>query len=130
MFGGLDPKKMKAVMKQMGIGQQEIPASRVIIEKEDGKIIIENPVVVKIKMQGQESFQISGDINEESVEGKAESKSNDTKLEADIEAIVEQTGVSKDVAAIELEKNNGDIAETIISLSEKKKKIENREKKR
>ena len=63
MFGGLDPKKMQAMMKQLGIAQQEIDASKVIIEKTDGnKIIIEEPSVVKIKMQGQESFQISGEI--------------------------------------------------------------------
>ena len=48
MFGGLDPKKMQAMMKQMGIAQQEIDASKVIIEKTDGnKIIIE---IAKIGM--------------------------------------------------------------------------------
>ena len=119
MFGGIDPKKMKAVMKQMGIGQKEINAKRVIIEKEDGKIIVENPVVVQISMQGQESFQISGDINEEAQETK-EIESDDAKLESDINSIVKQTGVSKDIAAIELEKNNGDIVEAIISLNNKK----------
>ena len=36
MFPGLNPKKMQAVMKQMGISQDEIPSSKVIIEKEDG----------------------------------------------------------------------------------------------
>ena len=42
MFGGLDPKKMQAMMKQMGISQQEIDTSKVVIEKADGnKIIIE-----------------------------------------------------------------------------------------
>ena len=42
MFGGIDPKKMQAMMKQMGIKQEEIDAKRVIIEKSDGRIIIEN----------------------------------------------------------------------------------------
>ena len=66
MLPGLNPKKMQAVMKQMGISQDEIPASKVIIEKsEGGKIIINNPSVTKIKMQGQETFQIAGDISEE-----------------------------------------------------------------
>lgn len=65
MFPGLDPKKMQAMMKQMGINQDEVDASRVIIEKEDGgKIIIEDPSVVKINMQGQENFQVSGDVSE------------------------------------------------------------------
>ena len=49
MMPGLDPKKMQAMMKQMGISNEEINASRVIIEKADGNIIIDNPNVVKIK---------------------------------------------------------------------------------
>lgn len=117
MFGKINPKQMQAMMKQMGLSQVDIPASRVIIEKEDGRIIIENPTVTQIKMSGQESFQITGDIKEES---KVE-ENEEEKFEEDIETIVSQTGVSKELVALELEKNNGDIAETIISLTKKKK---------
>jgi nascent polypeptide-associated complex subunit alpha len=116
MMPNLDPKKMKALMKQMGINQEEIEANRVIIEKDDGKIIIENPQIVKVNMQGNDSYQISGDVTEET----AEEDSVEEKLEEDLASIVEQTGASKEIAAIELEKNNGDIAETIIALSKKK----------
>lgn len=118
MFGGLDPKKMQSIMKQMGIKQESIEATRVIIEKEDGRLIIDNPTVQKVVMQGQESFQITGDAKEET---EKEEKDED-KLEEDIQTITEQTGVDKEIAAIELEKNNGDIAETIIALSKNKKK--------
>jgi NACalpha-BTF3-like transcription factor len=31
MFPSIDPKKIQALMKQMGIAQEEIPAKRVII---------------------------------------------------------------------------------------------------
>lgn len=116
MFGGIDPRKMQAMMKQIGISQEDIPAIRVIIEKEDGKIIIENPTVAKVKMQGQESFQISGDIVEES----AQEESEEQQMEEDIKTITQQTGVDPKIAAIELEKNEGDIAQTIIALSKKK----------
>jgi len=108
MFGGLDPKKMQAMMKQLGIAQQEIDASKVIIEKTDGnKIIIEEPSVVKIKMQGQESFQISGESREES--GEKFSKD-------DIKTIMEKTGASEKEAIKALEKT-GDLAEAILELS-------------
>lgn len=121
MFGALNPKKMQAMMKQMGIAQNEIDASRVIIEKEDGNIIIENPSVVRINMSGNVSFQISGDVKEEEINSEAEtpSESEEEKLKEDIRTIAEQTGVSEDIAAIELEKNNSDIAETIIKLKKK-----------
>ena len=98
---------MQAMMKQMGVSQENIDASRVVIEKTDGgKLIIENPSIQKIKIQGQESFQISGSVSEE-----AESFS-----EEDIQTIVEKTGVSKEVARETLEKT-GDLAEAILELS-------------
>ncbi|MDP2628857.1 MAG: nascent polypeptide-associated complex protein [Nanoarchaeota archaeon] len=102
----IDPKKMQAVMKQMGMSQEEIPASKVIIEKTDNtKLIIENPSVTKIKMQGQESFQVVGDIREEN-----------SISEDDIKTIVEKTGVSEKKAREALEKT-GDLAEAILELS-------------
>ena len=110
MFGGINPKKMQAMMKQMGIAQEEVPASKVIIEKTDGtKTIIESPSVTKIKMQGKETFQIAGEISEESVEVGAS--------EQDIQTIVEKTGVSEEKAKETLEKT-GDLAEAILELSE------------
>ena len=109
MFGGMNPKKMNAMMKQLGIAQEEISASRVIIEKSDGnKIIISNPNVSKIKMQGQETWQILGDASEESAEPEIS--------EEDIQTIIEKTGCSEEKAKKTLEKT-GDLAEAILELS-------------
>ena len=104
----MNPKKMQEAMKQMGIAQENIPAKRVIIEKSDnsGKIIIENPSVTKIKMQGQESFQISGDVNEVE-EGISEE---------DIKTVMEKTNSSQEDARKTLEKTQ-DLAEAILELS-------------
>ncbi|PIO07844.1 nascent polypeptide-associated complex protein [Candidatus Pacearchaeota archaeon CG10_big_fil_rev_8_21_14_0_10_34_12] len=108
MFPNINPKKMQEMMKQMGMSQEEIDSSKVIIEKSDGnKIIIENPSVTKIKIQGQESFQISGDVKDE-VEIFSEN---------DVKTIVEKTGVSEEKAIKTLEKTNGDLAEAILELS-------------
>jgi nascent polypeptide-associated complex subunit alpha len=107
MFPNLDPKKMQAVMKQMGINQEEIPASKVIIEKEDGnKIVIKNPSVTRIKMQGQESFQIAGEISEE----------EERFSKKDIEVVMEKTNCSEEQALEALEET-GDLAEAILKLS-------------
>ena len=106
----LDPKKMNAMMKQMGINQEEISAERVIIEKTDSsKIIIENPSVVKVKMQGQESFQISGDVSEQ--------EEDEDTSEEDIKTIMEKTGKSRKEAEQALKKT-GDLADAILELSE------------
>jgi len=110
MFPGVDPRQMQGMLKKMGITQVDIDASRVIIEKTDGnKIIIDNPSVQKIKMQGQETFQIAGDISEKA--GEIEIS------EEDIQTIVEKTGVSEKKARETLERT-GDLAEAIMELSE------------
>jgi len=113
MFGlgaGLDPKKMQAMMKQLGMSQQEIDASRVTIEKADGgKIIIENPSVAKISFQGNESFQISGDVKEEKELGF-------TISDEDIATVMEKTGTTKEKAKKALEETR-DIAGAILKLS-------------
>ena len=105
MFPGLNPKNMEKMMKQMGIKQEDIDADEVIIKTSNGNLVIKNPKVTKINMQGHENFQISGDVHEES-------------NEEDIKTIIEKTGVSEKIAKETLEKNNGDLAETILELSE------------
>ena len=104
---GVNPAKMQAMMKQLGIKQEEIDALRVIIEKEDENIIIENPNVIKINMQGNESFQITGDSHVEEKSGFSEQ---------DIKMIMEKTGASEKKVRESLSKT-GDIAGTIMELS-------------
>jgi nascent polypeptide-associated complex subunit alpha len=109
MMPGIDPKKMQALMKQMGISQQEIPAERVIIETSENNIIINNPSVLKINMQGQTNFQISGDISEKE---KIEDNTDE-----DIKTIIEKTNCSEKKAIEAYKKANGDLAEAILDLS-------------
>jgi nascent polypeptide-associated complex subunit alpha len=107
MFPGVDPKQMSGMLKKMGISQEDIPAERVIIEKIDGgKIIIGTPTVTKIKMQGEETFQIAGTITEEASENISE---------RDIQTIVERTGCSEEEAREALEKT-GDLADAIMEI--------------
>lgn len=108
MFGNFNPKQVEGLMKKMGIAQEEIDASKVIIECEDKKIVIENPSVMKIKMSGNVSFQISGDVSEEEIEKFSEE---------DIKIVMEKTGKSKKEVIKVLEKTDGDIAQAILELS-------------
>jgi nascent polypeptide-associated complex subunit alpha len=107
MLGGLNPKKMQAMMKQMGMSQDEIDASKVIIEKSDGSnITINNPSVARIKIQGQESFQISGEVSEAT-----------GISEEDIKTVMEKTGKPLEDVKKSLEKTD-DLAESILELSD------------
>lgn len=108
--GGMDPKKMQAMMRQMGIKSEDIDALKVTIEASDGTtIIIEQPQVTKITMQGQSSFQIAGNI-----------KTREKSSVDDLKLIMEQTGCSEEEAKSALENAGGDIAQAIVTLSEGK----------
>jgi len=109
-LGGLSPKKIQAMMKQLGMNQEEIPASRVVIEKNGGgKIVIENPSVTKISIQGKENFQVSGDIREEN--------EKQGLPEEDIKTVMGKTGATKEKAIKALESSGGDLAEAILKLN-------------
>lgn len=104
--GGIDPRKMQGMMKKLGIKQDEIFANRVVIERDEGNIVIENPDVTKIVMQGQESWQITGNASEEEA----------GVSEEDVKLIAEKTGKPEEEARKALEETN-DIAEAIVKLS-------------
>lgn len=106
----LDPRKLRGMMKQLGIKQEEIDAERVIIEKADGRTIIENPGVARIIMQGQESWQITGNAREET------EKDQEKAREEDIKTIIEKTNCTYEEAKKALEKTS-DLAEAILELS-------------
>ena len=105
----LNPKMMEKAMKKMGVKQEELDANEVIIKCSDKNIVVKNPSVVKIKMMGQESLQITGDIIEEEQE---------VFNEDDIKTVMEQTGCSKEDAKRLLEQE-GDIAAAILAFENK-----------
>lgn len=107
MFGNINPKQIQGMMKKMGIAQVDINASRVIIECPDKKIIIDNPSVMKINMQGQQSFQISGEVSEEGLESFSKE---------DVKLVIEKTKKSEAEVVKFLSENDGDIAKAILEL--------------
>jgi nascent polypeptide-associated complex subunit alpha len=107
MFGGVDPRQMQGMMKKMGISQEQLPVRRVVFEMDDGNLAIEEPGVMRIKMQGQTSYQVTGEAVEE-----------ETSIfsDEDVEMVMEKTGADKDAVTKALERSEGDIAEAIMDL--------------
>ncbi len=110
MIPGLNSREMLKAMKKLGIKQEEIDASEVIIKCKDKEIIVNNPEVLKVDMAGKETYQISGEVEER------ESSSEPDISEEDIKTVVEQTNVNHEDALVALKKNKGDIAATIMEL--------------
>jgi nascent polypeptide-associated complex subunit alpha len=107
MFGGMNPSQIQGMMKKMGIAQTELPVKRVIFEMEDSKLVIDDPNVLKISMQGQVTYQVSGEAHEESAEVFSED---------DVEMVMQKTGRSKKEVVEFLKENDGDIALAIMEL--------------
>lgn len=105
--GGMNPKNMGKMMKQLGIKNQDVSAKKVIIETDEGKLVFESPQVQLMEVQGQKTYTVIGEpVKESSIP------------EEDIEMVAEQTGKTKEEAKKALEENEGDIAKTISSFEE------------
>lgn len=113
MLPGMNPRKMQQMMRQLGVQQTEIPATEVIIKTEDTQITIRNPTVVKVNMMGQETLQISGEMEEEAL-----STTPDIS-EEDVKTVMEQAHVSKETARKAITEANGDLAQAILHLQSK-----------
>ena len=92
MIPGMNPRKAAQMMKKMGIKQEEIEASQVIIKTAEADLVINNPSVQKVNMMGQETFQIAGEIEEQAISEEPEIN------EEDVNTVIEQTGVEKEKA--------------------------------
>ncbi len=108
----MNPRKMQQIAKQLGIRQVSIPATEVIIKGEERDIIVTNPSVAKVNMMGQETFQISGHIEEREHTTTAEIS------EEDIKTVMEQTMVTQETARKAIEEAGGDLAKAILDLKQ------------
>ena len=111
MFPGMNPRKMQQLARQMGLKQVDIPAQEVIIKTKDKTIVITNPSVQKVNMMGQETFQISGDVEEQALETTPEIS------DEDIKTVMEQAQVDEETARKAIEDADGDLAEAILNLN-------------
>lgn len=110
MIPGMNPRDVQRAMKRMGIKQEEIDATEVIIKTSDKEIVIQNPQVSKVNMMGQETFQVVGEIEERPISSEPDIN------EDDIQTVASQTGVTEEEAKQAILNNEGDLAKAIMSL--------------
>ncbi len=113
--GGLDPRKMEQMMKQMGIDVDELDVSEVIIRTDDGDLVFDDPEVTKMDARGQETYQVLGSPTKQEA---AIPDADDTPAipEEDIQTVVDRTGASEDAAREALEANDGDLIAAVADL--------------
>jgi len=125
MFPGMNPAKIQGMMKKMGISQTPLNVNRVIFEMEDGNLVIDEPSVMRVMMQGQETYQVSGEAKsprddsskDDPVGPSGEPEETEEKFsEEDVAMVVEKTGKSEEEVKNFLDENDGDIALAIVEL--------------
>ena len=102
------------MMQRMGMQVEQVDdVTRVIIESSSKRIVIDNPEVAIVKVQGQTVYQVGGGTAREEGPGGAASQ-EDAKL------VASQADVTTEVAAKALQQSGGDLAQAIIILKQKK----------
>ena len=113
----MNPKQMQAMMKRMGIQQEELQdVEEVIILLRDKEIVFKDASVTSVTVQGQKTYQIAG-TPKERARTSAEKKEEEGGIpQEDIKLVMDQTGVSATEARKALEETGGAPAEAILKI--------------
>ncbi|WP_435066806.1 nascent polypeptide-associated complex protein [Haloplanus sp. C73] len=124
--GGMNPRKMKQMMKQMGIDVTELDVEEVVIRTEDEDLVFSDAQVTRMDAQGQETYQVVGEPEHReggsASAGAIESGGDESASESggipddDVELVATRAGVSTDAAREALEAADGDLAAAIARL--------------
>ena len=110
--GKINPREANRMMQRMGMQVQQLDeVTKVIMETPTKRIIIDNPEVATVTVQGQTVYQVGGGtMREEGIGGGSDE---------DVKLVASQAGVSADEAAKALRQSGGDLAQAIILLKQK-----------
>ena len=110
----VSPRDQQRMMQRMGLKVDQLDeVSRVIMETPTKRIIIDNPEVATVSVQGQTIYQVGGGtVREEGL--TIQPSADDAKL------VASQAGVSTEEALAALQGSGGDLAQAIVLLKQKK----------
>ena len=112
---GRDAKRM---MQKMGMKIDEIDGvTEVLIRTATREIIIKEPVVTSVVVQGQRMYQVTGGSAHERTPSAEAAQPEVT--EEDVNLVATQTGKTVDEAKAALKESGGDLAEAILRLKQK-----------
>ena len=123
--GGMNPRKMKQMMEQMGIDVTELDAEEVVIRTEDEELVFADAQVTRMDAQGQQTYQVVGDPESreagaaalEGGEADADTEGDNGGIpDDDIALVAENAGVDAETAREALVEADGDLAAAIARL--------------
>ncbi len=110
MIPGMNPRKMKQMMKQLGMDVRPIEdVQEIVITTPQGRYVFGQAEVAIMKMQGITTWQITGEPRFE--------EATAVIPDEDVTLVAEQAGVSVEKARLALETSKGDIADAILKLA-------------
>jgi nascent polypeptide-associated complex subunit alpha len=121
----MDSRNARRMMQRMGMQMNEVGnVTRVIIQSPGKEIVIEQPTVTSINVQGQKMYQVLGGKVVERVPQATATASPQVALapptvyvpEEDVLLVSQQAKVSMEVARKALVEADGDLAKAILKL--------------
>ena len=119
MHKRMNPREQKRMMQRMGMNMDSVADVQQVIIRTSGKdIVIDEPEVAILEVQGQKMYQvIGGQVSEQAPSQRQGAvAAAPTFSEEDVQLVADQTGRSLEKAKEALEECGGDLAKAILLL--------------
>jgi nascent polypeptide-associated complex subunit alpha len=118
MHRRMNPREQRRMMQRMGMNMDSVPdVEQVVIRTSNKEIVVEQPEVAILEMQGQKIFQvIGGNVTERASQSTVADAPKFAVSEEDVKLVADQTGKSVEEARNALEECEGDLAKAILLL--------------
>ena len=116
----VNPREQKRMMQRMGMNMDQVADVQQVIIRTAGKdIVIDEPEVAILEVQGQKMYQvIGGQVSEQAPSQRQTAAAAPAPAfsEEDVRLVADQTGRSFEKAKDALEECQGDLAKAILLL--------------
>ncbi len=117
MHKRMNPREQKRMMQRMGMNMDSVADVQQVIIRTAGKdIVIDEPEVAILQVQGQKMYQIIGGQVSEQAPSQRQAAAKPTFSEEDVQLVADQTGKSLEKAKEALQECGGDLAKAILLL--------------
>jgi len=119
MHKRMNSRQQKRMMQRMGMNMDSVADVQQVIIRTSGKdIVIDEPEVAILEVQGQKMYQvIGGQVSEQAPsQRQGATAAQPTFSEEDVQLVADQTGKSLEKAKEALEDCGGDLAKAILLL--------------